>query len=95
MDRLENGTLTDDMLGHWPTGTLHRMVMAVDWAAKLSSDMADQGQLRNHDVGISHLRMRGTASTSQVRNALLNQLQSRKPVTNNGDRIISVTPVAA
>ena len=94
MDRLENGTFTDDMLGGWPTGTLHRMVMAVDWAAKLSSDMEDQGHQRNDDVSIRYFRMRGNDNTSRVRNALLNQLQFRKPVTNNGDREIWVTPFA-
>ena len=34
LDRMENGSFTDDMLKQWPTGTLHRVVMAVDWAAK-------------------------------------------------------------
>ena len=76
------------MLGDWLTRTLHRMVMAVDWAAKLSSDMEDQGHQRNDDVSIRHLRMRGNDNTSRVRNALLNQLQ---PVANNRDREIWVT----
>ena len=91
MDRLENGSFTDDMLKNWPTGTLHRMVMAVDWTAKLSSNMEALGQQQRTSVCIRHLRMDGAASTSYVRNALLNQLQLRKPIAKCGDREIWVT----
>ena len=68
--------------------------MAVDWAAKLSSDMKTTGLQQCTNVCIRHLRMDGAASTSCVRNALLNQVQLQKPMATSGDREIWVTPFA-
>ena len=85
---------TDNMLSNWPTGTLHRMMMVVEWAAKVTRDM---GIRRMEDERIRYLCENGKGSIGQIRKALGEQLRLRRPPreTTNDVREIMVTPFAS
>ena len=94
MNRMMSNRFTDDMLSNWPTGTLHRMILVVDWAEKVTKDVHDLGIPRTVHRNVRHLRENGRGSNGQIRRALGEQLRLRRPPreTTNDVREIMMTP---